>query len=325
MDNIYTQEEIQEMGLYNNRTFLRMQETLQRKDNEFLKSPYPKNYKPTFEVSTLPSMRTLIRVDNIYDAFYYDYPTNSRYWSTAYYRFIQEDYYAPRNLSNLKTYFTQRFILTKEKENLIDKVKRNLSIDKSFLDIIHKAKTEKRNYDKNKFCGNLSIVDYAKQNDKMFSKQIPGKKKQTLNLAFQVGTFCDGNYVESFTKILKTVLMCQALGIHLNIDMFDSDNKRAGGGNGYIIINVAKSYKKLNFVELLTAMHREFFNYTLFNGYVAMNKDSVTGGFLDEDTIVSDLSDRYDIIGGNMLNEGIEKDEMVSRILKISNICQLED
>jgi hypothetical protein len=157
------------------------------------------------------------------------------------------------------------------------------------------------------------------QHDKVFRRNTPGAKKATLDMAFQVGTFCGGDYTGSFVSILKTVLMCQALNINLNIDVFDSDVAGVGGGPAYIICNVAKSCEKLNFRKLLVSSHREFFSYSLFNGYSAAGQRTNIMGFLDEHRIARDLGSRYDVIGGNHLTlDDSEEQQLVSKILKIA-------
>lgn len=284
-------------------------------------NPYPDSFEPKAQISEVNG-RTVIRFEDLYDACYWDYLPNQEKHnlSSSGTQYAHDDNYSDNDTNSISYYMKNRFTLTEKKKNILDKVQRNLKIDKDFQNLIHKAKTEKRAVQKNKFVGNLSIVDFAKQNEKMFERQLPGAKKSTLNLAFQVGTFAGGDYEESFTKIIKTVLMCQALGVSLNIDTFDSDTRACAGNRGYTIINVAKSYKKLNFAELLIFSHEAFFRYTLFNSYLQLKRNSRIRTFLDEYEIVKDLGDRYDIIGGNMINKELDSDDMVSRVIKIANL-----
>lgn len=279
------------------------------------KSPYLESFKPKAQITQADSGRTIIRFEDLYDACYWDYRDNKDKHGLNCSGCDHE------RGSGIDYYMKNRFTLTSDKIKLLERVQKNLVIDTDFQNLIHKAKTTKRSVNKNKFAGNLSIVDFAKQNEKMFSRQIPGAKKSTLNLAFQVGTFANGNYEESFEKIIKTILMCQALNISLNIDLFDSDTEALAGYSGYTIINVAKSYKKLNFAELLVFSHEQFFHYTLFNSYLQLGKNSWIGTFLDERQIIDDLGSKYDIIGGNMVNKELDEDDMVSRVIKIANLA----
>ena len=113
--------------------------------------------------------------------------------------------------------------------------------------------------------------------------------------------------------------MCQAMNIAVNIDVFDSDTQAIGKSNSYVICNVAKSNEKLNFKNILTASHKEFFNFTLFNGYSASRCQKKIGTFLSESLIIKDLAPMYDVIGGNLLLDGFEDEQkqLVSKILKI--------
>jgi hypothetical protein len=284
-------------------------------------NPYPENFKPKALIEKINGDRTLIRFNDLYDACYWDYlPNQEKHGiNSSGTQYAEEDSYYNEQ-DSVSYYMKNRFIMTPKKIKLLEQIQRELKVDKSFNELIHKAKTDKRTYLKNKFSGNLSMVDFAKRNDKMFSKSKPGAKKSTLNLAFQVGTFAGGDYSGSVVKITKTVLMCQALGISLNIDLFDSDTN-AANGRGYTIINVANSFKKLNFTELFVFYHRAFFRYTLFNSYLQLGKNSSISSFLDESVIIRDLSERYDIIGGNMVNKELSQDSTVSRIIKIAELC----
>lgn len=260
--------------------------------------------KPTFLYKTLESGSKLIRFDNLGDIYYFDEEENN-----------------PNGLGHRASqeYFRDRNILTSRKQLMIQKAQKELSVDKEFLDLVYKAKSAKRDFKLNKFGGNLSIPHYAAQNDKVFKKGTPGAKKSSLNMAFQVGTFSGGNYDESFTRILKTILMCQAMNISVSIDVFDSDTSAIGGRNGYVICNVAKSNEKINFRNILASSHSEFFSTTLFNGYSASGCQNHIGTFLPQSLIVRDLGPMYDVIGGNMLLDGMEDEQkqMVSKILKI--------
>lgn len=284
-------------------------------------NPYPSNFEPKALVYTIREEsnyvsedRIVIRFDDLYNACYWDHPDH---WEK--FNITGEPGSLHRETSGeVKSYIQNRFKLNSYKLSVIEKAKKNLQQDPEFLKLIHKAKSDKRSYVKNKFSGNFSPVDFARQEEKVFNRQAPGKKSSTLNLAFQVGTFMDYDYEGSFEKILKTVLMCQSLGVKLNIDVFDSDTTGCGGNPGYIIVNVAKSCNKLNFSELFAFSHKEFFDYTLFNGYLQIKQNSRIGTFLDKETIVNDLGSHYDIIGGNMLTK--ERDEMVSSIIKIANL-----
>ena len=98
---------------------------------------------------------------------------------------------------------------------------------------------------------------------------------------------------------------------------FDSDTEAIGNGPSYVLCNVAKSNEKLNLKNLLASSHSEFFNITLFNGYSASGRQRHIGTFLSKSRIVQDLSSKYDVIGGNMLNNNSENRELFSKVLKI--------
>ncbi len=162
---------------------------------------------------------TLVRFNDIYDLFYFDeYENNPNGLGRN-----RSGNVGIQDSNRIKAYKKKRLIISKDQQNIIDRAMKEVSVDKDFLDLVHKAKSEKRKYDVNKFCGNFSPVPYARQEDKIFKKSIPGAKKSTLDMAFQIGTFQGGNYTKSFISIIKTIFMAQALGIHLNIDVFDSD------------------------------------------------------------------------------------------------------
>lgn len=262
--------------------------------------------KPVVLYKKLSSGSHLIRFSDINDAFWYDIPENN------------SNGIAIRHGSSyeIQQYFRDRSILTPSKFALIDKAKHELSIDREFLELVYKGKSDKRAKILNKYGGALSMAHYAAQNEKFFHKFQPGAKKKVLNMAFQVGTFVGGNYEGSFIRILKTILMCQALNISVNIDMFDSDTYAINGEDGYVIVNVAKSCEKIDFRKILAASHSQFFNYTLFNGYSASGKQRSIGTFLGTSKIIKDLGEMYDVIGGNLLEEQ-DSHSMVSKVLKI--------
>lgn len=256
----------------------------------------------------LPSGSHFIRFESLQDIFWFDERENN------------PNGIGIRHSNDALNYKAKRSVLSESKNRLIAQAQKELSVDKDFLALVYKGKSQKRRFDLNKFVGNLSMPHYASQNDKIFKKSEPGAKKQVLNMAFQVGTFVGGNYTESFIKILKTIMMCQAMNINVNIDMFDSDTYAINRENGYVIVNVAKSSEKLNFRTILAASHNEFFNYTLFNGYSASGKQQSIGTFLGESRIIRDLGEMYDVIGGNLLLDtpGHQSgSDLVSKILKI--------
>ncbi len=269
--------------------------------------------QPIVRQERTESSALLIRFDSLSDAFWYDEETNNPLGLG--FKTNSPLHYG----SDFANYKKFRNILSKRKRDLIARAKKEMSIDKDFLKLVYKAKSHKREFTLNKFGGNLSMPHYAIGAEKVFKRSTPGAKKLTLNLAFQVGTFIGSNYEDSFIKILKTVLMCQAMNIIVNIDMFDSDT-RAMFQESYVIVNVASSVNKLNLKEILVCSHEEFFRVTLFNAYSAGGKVDRIGTFLDESVIIRDLSRYYDVIGGTTIrevgNNGEEK-EMVSRILKI--------
>jgi len=256
-----------------------------------------------------PSGAHLVRFNSFYDMTWYDDPKNNpRGHSISNY-----------NQKSVQKYIKDRFVLTPKKQRIIAEARKAMKRDKDFLSLVYKSATEKRKFVKNKFGGNLNMAAYASNQDKIFSRSKQGAKKSTLDMAFQVGTFSGGDYTGSFISILKTVFMCQALGIQLNIDLFDSDTRGVQRSNAYVICNVANSRKKLNLRDILVGSHSEFFNYTLFNGYSGSGKNTGISSFLGHYQIVEDLGERYDVIGGNMLpraEEG-EHGDMIRTILKI--------
>lgn len=265
--------------------------------------------KPVVQIKYLESGSIMIRLKNLEDSYYYDDVKNNT--QGLGHKVISVSSY------KLENYLSERHILTQEKYDIIEEVRKELIIDKSFLELTYKSKSEKRKNILNKFSGNLSIVDYSKGSDKMFHKLNRGAKKQTLNIAIQVGVFANQNYLESFKKIIKLILSCQALNVSLNIDLFDSDTKAIKGKYAYSIINLAKSDEKLDLKKIMVASHSLFFRYTLFNCYSAAESEKLgfIETFVNQDRIIHDLGPYYDIIGGNILNETLD-----SKIIKIAQI-----
>ena len=260
---------------------------------------------PNILTKVLPSGRKLIRFANFHDVFQYDDPEFNQ---------IGLGMHNKQTVEN-EDYFKTRHVLTDWKTKIIQQAQKEMEFDKDFLSLVYKGKSLKRERTLTKFGGMLSMPHYVCQEEKFFHKLNAGAKKQTLNLAFQVGVFRNSNYQKAFVSIVKTILMCQALNISLNIDMFDSDTTALRSKGGYIIVNVSKSAEKLNFRQLLTAAHSSFFYYTLFNAYSAYGSDlDSIGSFLPQEAILADLSESYDIIGGNLLRQ---PDEMVSKVIKI--------
>lgn len=270
--------------------------------------------KPKAFVKRLDSGYTMVRFDTLDDLFWYDERANNPNGIAMRRYGDGEDY---------TEYKKQRHLMNATKQKLINRAKKELQVDKDFLKLVYKAKSDKRGFEMSKFGGILSMPCYARGEDKMFKKAKIGAKKMTLNMAFQVGTMCGGDYEGSFVAIIKTIIMAQSLNISLNIDMFDSDYGAPSGG-GYVLCCVAKSTTKLNMKNILACSHPEFFNVSLFNGYsgAGLNRQGHISGFLPQHQIVADLSQYYDIIGGNMLRSGASHDSsdspMMSKILKIA-------
>lgn len=271
------------------------------------------NEKPVVMVKTLPSGRTLVRFNELHELYWYDEYQNNPTGISIHGGWAGD--------AGLNLYKKNRNLITPSKQAIITRARKELQVDKDFLKLVYKAKSDKRGFEMSKFGGILSIPHYSRNEDKMFKKAKVGDKRVTLNMAFQVGTMCGGDYQGSFVAIIKTILMAQALNIAVNIDMFDSDTHAIRGG-GYVICNVAKSTSKLNLKNILACSHQEFFNVSLFNGYTASGRHQSIGTFLGQTTIVRDLSQHYDIIGGNMLRDGASHDTsnspMMSKILKIA-------
>lgn len=262
----------------------------------------------------------LVRFKDLSDIFYYDNPE------------VNPEGLGMGYSGGVSSYLRDRLILTPHKQKLIQIAQKGLSIDRDFLELVYKAKSDKRKYTLTKFGGNLSMAHFAAQNEKCFKRQTPGAKKITLDMAFQVGTFMSMNYEDAYVKILKTILMCQALNIKCNIDVFDSDTAAyrsprssisgyASYPGAYVICNIASSDRKLDMREILATSDECFFRYTLFNGYSALGSIDHIGTFLPHDKITKDLGEKYDVIGGNMLTNSEwneEESAMVHKIFKIA-------
>lgn len=274
--------------------------------------------KPVYTNIVLPSGAGLVRFNSSEDMFYFDVEENNP-MGISIRRLNDEDRYSHEGKQRVKEYFKIRNILTPQKLKIIETAKKSLQFDKEFIELVYKAKSDKRNYQKNKFGGNLNIPRFASQQEKIFDRLTPGAKKITIDMAFQVGTFSGGDYNGGFASIIKTILMAQALGINLNIDVFDSDTTGYNNGCGYIICNVAKAEEKLDMRKVLVSSHEEFFNFSLFNGYTASGYPGYITSFLPQNNIIKDLGGMYDVIGGNMLQPGEEdeKSELIQKILKI--------
>ena len=265
-----------------------------------------------------PSGRKIIRIDKLQHAFWYDNAENNPNSI-----FVREC----SNFPDVMDYVANKYVLTEHKRKILRKAQESLNADKDLQELVHKSKTEKRKGEYNKFVGNFLPVQYSAGAEKIFSRMKTGKTHPVINMAFQVGTFYGGNYTGGFIKILKTILAAQALGVRLNIDMFDSDTRAVStsnnGSRGYIIVNAAKSTEKLNLQTILATSHAEFFNYTLFNSYSAQGLHNTyhIGKFLNTDEIVEDLSPYYDVIGGNLIqrDHAEESKKMVSTIIKIAS------
>lgn len=272
---------------------------------------------PTHEEIITPSGRKIIRFSDMNSMLWYDDQDSN-----------------PKGLYTLHKqhqYIKNRFSFDEYKQNIYRQAKAELQVDKEFQKLIHKSKSDKRTMVKTKYGGNFLPVDYSRGEEKIFSRGIDGKKASVLNMAFQVGTFVGGNYQKGFVGILKSILAAQALGIRLNIDMFDSDTGAVPTSNylsqGYIICNVAKSTQKIDIVKILVASHTEFFNRSLFSGYSAQGPMTSyhIKTFINTHEIVKDLSPYYEVIGGNLLvdsygntEEGTARREMVNKIIKIA-------
>lgn len=270
------------------------------------------------ELIVCPSGRKIIRFDRLNDLLWYDRPENNPNGIGV----IRESHHNGGISSSTEKYLKERFTITDFKKRILSKARQNLAVDKDFQELIHKSKSDKRKAIQNKYGGNFLPTEYAKNSDYMFERHIPGKKATTLNMAFQVGMLQNEDYSSGFVKILKTILMAQAMNIRCNIDMFDSDTAAVPGG-GYIIVNVAKSTEKVDFNKLLISAHEQFFHHTLFNGYSAQSLDTQyhIGTFLYSPKITQDLSPYYEVIGGNFLpnSQGdSESRAMVSQLFKIA-------
>ena len=271
---------------------------------------------PSHEIIKCESGRKIIRFDKLNNLLWYDNRENNP-------RGIGFQNWGEPNIDNYKK---QRFSINETKKKILAEAKRSMSIDKDFQNLIHKSKSDKRKAVQNKYGGSFLPVEYAKNSDYMFERYVPGKKATVLNMAFQVGMLSGGDYGSGFIKILKTILMAQAMNIRCNIDMFDSDTSAVPGNGGYIIVNLARSTEKIDFNKLLISSHQQFFNFTLFNGYSAqnLNHQYQIGTFLSNDKIIKDLNPYYEVIGGNFLHQpedptqDSEQREMVNQLFKIA-------
>ena len=273
--------------------------------------------KTTHELIVCPSGKKIIRFDKLNDLLWYDRLENNPNGVG-----VRRELYGGELPEFTKKYIKERFLISKNKSRILSEARQNLAVDKDFQELIHKSKSDKRKAIQNKYGGSFLPTEYAKNSDYMFERYIPGKKATTINMAFQVGVLQGGNYSSGFVKILKTILMAQAMNIRVNIDMFDSDTTAVPGG-GYIIVNLARSTEKVDFNKLLISFHEEFFNYTLFNGYSAqdLNKMYNIGTFLNTNQITKDLNPYYEVIGGNFLpnpEENSETNAMISQLFKIA-------
>lgn len=266
--------------------------------------------QPIHQEIICESGRKIYRLNNLYDVNWYDDFKNN---PNGYYNVQYDTNYH---------YNKEKFILTPSKRKIILEARKGLNVDKDFQDLIYQEKSNKRKAYKNKFGGNFLPVQYARSEEKIFERHTSGKIAPTINMAFQVGTFTGGNYIEAFTKIVKAILMAQAMGVKLNIDMFDSDTRAVVGG-GYIVVNVAKSTEKLDFNKILMCSDDRFFHISLFNAYSCQD---LTGHFsidtfLQGTEITQDLAPYYDVIGGNITEideNNPDKREMVSKLIKIA-------
>ena len=273
--------------------------------------------KTTHELIVCPSRRKIIRFDKLNDLLWYDRPENNPNGVG-----VRRELYGGELQDYTKAYIKERFLISKNKSRILSEARQNLAVDKDFQELIHKSKSDKRKAIKNKYGGNFLPTEYVKNSDYMFERYIPGKKATTINMAFQVGVLQGDDYSSGFVKILKTILMAQAMNIRVNIDMFDSDTAAVPGG-GYIIVNLARSTEKVDFNKLLISCHEEFFNYTLFNGYSAQDLTEMynIGTFLSTNQITRDLNPYYEVIGGNFLpnpEENSETNAMISQLFKIA-------
>lgn len=257
---------------------------------------------------------TLIRFSSFYDISWWDYPENN-----------PNGYSIERYGDVRDSYLKKRYTFTWNKIEILRKAKKCLREDKEYLKLIYSAKSQSRKIQKNRFSGSLNAVSYSRGEDKLFDKSTTGSKKRTIDMAFQVGTFVGGDYEDSFISIMKCVLLCQSMNINLNIDLFDSDIRGVDSNPAYVICRMVSSRKKFNALDVLVGSHREFFTYTLFNGYSAASENTSISTFIEREIILQDLSQYYDVIGGNMINEnygnGISEEEtsMLKEIIKISN------
>lgn len=252
----------------------------------------------------------IIRFSSLYDLFYYDIEKNNPkglgFSGTNIYEHL---------VIEKENYINKRWVLDDYKKNILDKAYKDLSKDESFLKLMHSQKTLKRKFINNKHKGSFNPVAYSREDEKMFIKGIPNKKKPSINIAIQVGVFSGSSYTVSFINILKLILSLQQLNISYNIDMFDSDTRAINNENSYVIVNVSNTLEKFDLKSILCCAYEQFFHFSLFNGYSASKKQKAIGTFLENDVILRDLSAYYDIIAGN-LNE-TKYSAMMNKVNKI--------
>lgn len=306
------------------------------KDYPNLISPYPKNFKPDVKVIKCPSGAVINRYASLYDGFYWDYPRNRlenkvfsanvNFCVTNYSDVELEDDRDKWYNKNVKPFYKKiskyinlRSKMIDSKMRMIEEIKANLNADKEYMELIHLGKSNKRKYSRNKFVGVLNVPRYSMQSDYIFQRIDPKMRRPSLNMAFQVGRLSEG-YANEIMKIIKMVMMCHSLGIHVNVDFFDSDVRGSNFDYSYSIINIANSNKRLNWLDLMSAYHQEFFTYTLFLNYIGKDSNCSIDGFIGEKRIIHDLGKYYDIIGGNMISEEVSNDPMISKIIKISKV-----
>lgn len=263
-------------------------------------------------MTDLDDFTHLIRFDSLYDLFWFDDKKNNPNGLG------RNSMYGPDLMNK---YFDERWVITPEKQELLDKAQKDLQTDTSFLDLMHKQKTNKRKLEKNKFVGNFQVIPYSRQEDKIFTKQIPGKRRASLNIAIQPGILFNGEYSESFFAILKLLLSLQQLNVSCNVDFFDSDTTAIDNEQSFVIANIFNSRQKFDIKAILCCSHQQFFDISLFNGYSASKKQKQIGTFLDIDVIEKYLSPYYDIIAGNHLhcgdNNELSYGKMIDTVIKI--------
>lgn len=273
----------------------------------------------------LPSGRRLVRFTELVEIFEYDAPKYQTI-GLGHFRALRSMTVSSESEQQekiiLSDYFSNRFVMTPRKKNLMDRAKKEMFLDVDFQRLVYEAKSTKTELHHNKFGGNLNIPAFAKQEKKIFTKRQVGKASRTIDIAFQSGMFTDTNFV----KIIKLVRMCQEMNIHVNIDAFDSDTGALSGG--YVIVRVISSHEKLDFNKLLACSFNTFFNFTLFNGYTGYFENPFTResreilknihAFQPTENILEDLSPKYDIILG--VTGGIDRENLDSDVVNILQI-----